>query len=318
MKRLLTCVCLAAALAATHVCAQQYPSKPTRLIVPFAAAGPSDVVARLIGPKLAEALRQPVVVDNRPGAGGNIGMELAAKAPPDGYTLALVGMHFVVNPSFYANAGYDALQDFAAITNAAVSPVIVVSHPSLPAKNARELAELAKKTKVSYGSPGTGTAGHLAGALFDIVAGVQMQQIPYKGAGPAINDLLGGHIQLAFMAFPPAFPHVKSGKLRGIAVTTLSRAAALPDVPTMAESGYPGFSVDNIYGFVAPARTPRAVIERLNREIVAIVRSPEMHARLAGQGFDPLGNSPSEFAAYLRSEVDKWAKVIRQTGLRAE
>lgn len=318
MRSLIACALASAALAADPVPAQEYPSKPTRLVVPFAAGGPNDVVARIIGPKLADASRYPVVVDNRPGAGGNIGTELVAKAPADGYTIALIGMHFVVNPSLYERIGYDAIRDFTPITNAAVSPVIIVAHPSLPARNTRELAQLAKKMPLSYGSPGTGTAGHLAGALFDVVAGVKMQQIPYKGAGPAINDLLGGHVQLAFMAFPPALPHVKTGKLRGIAVTTLERSAALPEVPTVAESGYPGFSVDNMYGFIAPVRTPRAIVEKLNREIVRIVRSPDVNERLTGQGFDPLGNTSPEFAAYLRAEVDKWSKVIRQSGLRVE
>ena len=318
MRALVVCASAAAMLATAPLLAQQYPSKPTRLVIPFAAGGPNDVVARIMGPKLAEALRHPVVIDNRAGAGGNIGTEIVAKAPADGYTIALVGMHFVVNPSLYETIGYSAIKDFTPITNAAVSPVIIVAHPSLPAKDTRELAQLAKKTSLSYGSPGTGTAGHLAGALFDIVAGVQMRQIPYKGAGPAINDLLGGHVQLAFMAFPPALPHVKTGRLRAIAVTTLRRAAALPETPTVAESGYPGFSVDNMYGFIAPSGTPPAVVEKLNQEIVRIVRSPEVNERLTAQGFDPLGNTSAEFATYLRTEVDKWAKVIKQSGLRAE
>jgi tripartite-type tricarboxylate transporter receptor subunit TctC len=314
----IACALAALALVTGPVIAQQYPARPTRLVVPFAAGGPNDVVARLVGPKLTEAWGYPVVVDNRPGAGGNIGTELVAKAPPDGYTIALVGMHFVVNPSLYQSVGYDAIRDFTPVTNAAISPVIVVAHPSLPAKDTQQVAQLAKKTPLSYGSPGTGTAGHLAGALFDMVAGVTMRQIPYKGAAPAINDLLGGHIQLAFMAFPPALPHVQSGKLRAIAVTTLARSASLPAVPTVAESGYPGFSVDNMYAFVAPALTPSRVVEKLNRDLVRIVRSADVKERLTGQGFDTVGNSPSELAAYLRSEVDKWSKVIRQSGLRLE
>lgn len=318
MRQLIACALAGLALVAGPGMGQQYPSKPTRLVVPFAAGGPNDLVARLVGPKLAEALAFPVVVDNRPGAGGNIGTELVAKAPADGYTIVLVGMHFVVNPSLYKSIGYDAIRDFTPITNAAISPVIIVAHPSLPAKDTRQVAQLAKKTPLSYGSPGTGTAGHLAGALFDIVAGVNMRQIPYKGAAPAINDLLGGHIQLAFMAFPPALPHVQSGRLRGIAVTTLARSAALPDVPTVAESGYPGFSVDNMYGFFAPARTPPEIVAKLNREIAHIVRSPDVNERLTGQGFDALGNTSSEFAGYVRGEVDKWSKVIKQAGLPLE
>ena len=309
---------IAAALAACHANAQQYPTKPIRMIVAFTAGGPNDVIARIIGQKLTEAFGQAVVIDNRVGAGGNVGTALVAKAPADGYTLSMPGMHFVVNPSLYASAGYDALKDFAPVTLAAISPCLIAAHSSLPARDVRELVQLAKDSKVDFGSPGTGTAGHLAGELLNMAASIRMQQIPYKGAALAVNDLLGGQIKLAITASPVTTPLVKSGKLRAIAVTTLQRSAALPDVPTVAESGYPGFSTDNMYGVVATAGTPRTVIEKLNREIVRIVRAPDMKERLISQGYDPIGNSPEEFAAYLRTEFLKWQKVVRQAGLRAD
>lgn len=309
---------LVVAFATEHATAQQYPTKSIRMIVAFAPGGPNDIIARIIGQKLTEAWSNTIVVDNRPGAGGNIGTELVAKAAPDGYTLSLVSTAFVVNPSLYNSAGYDALRDFAPVTLAAVSPVIIVAHPSFTAKDVRELVQLAKRTTVDYASPGTGTTGHLGGELFNTVAGIKMQHIPYKGAGPAITEIFGGQVKLGFTAVPPAAPHIRSGKLRAIAVTTLHRTAALLDVPTVAESGFPGFSVDNMYGVVATGGTPHAVVEKLNREIVRIVRNPEVRERLANQGFDPMGNSPEEFAVYLRSELRKWAQIVKESGARAD
>ena len=320
MQRRIMCpaLMLAATLAAEHGVAQQYPAKPIRMVVAFAPGGPNDVIARIIGQKLTESFGYAVVIDNRPGAGGNVGTTLAAKAARDGYTLSMPGLHFVVNPSLFDSAGYDPLQDFAPVTLAAISPCLIAAHLTLPARDVRELVQLAKDAKLDFGSPGTGTAGHLAGELLNMVAGIKMQQIPYKGAAPAVNDLLGGQIKLAITASPPTTPLVKAGRLRAIAVTSLQRSAALPDVPTVAESGYPGFSTDNMYGVVATAGTPRAVIEKLNREIVRIVQAPDMKERLISQGYDPIGNSPQEFAAYLRSEFVKWQKVVKQTGIRVD
>jgi len=312
------CAALTAAVFPPGAFAQQYPAKAIRMVVPFAAGGPSDVVARIIGLNLTEAWGQAVVIDNRPGAGGNIGTDLVAKAVPDGYTLLLVGMHFVVNPSLYATAGYDAEKDFAPVTNAAISPAILAVHPSLPVRDARELVQLAKRSALDYGSPGTGTAGHLAGELFNTVAGTKMQHVPYKGAAPAISDLLGGQIKLAVTALPPVTPHVRSGKLRAIAVTTLHRSSALSEVPTVAESGFPGFFVDNMYGVMAPAHTPQPVITQLHTGIVRALKAPATAQRLTTQGYDPLGNSPREFREYLTAEVRKWAKVIRESGMRAD
>ena len=287
------------------------------MVVPFAAGGPSDVVARIIGLNLTKAWGQAVVIDNRPGAGGNIGTDLVAKAVPDGYTLLLVGMHFVVNPSLYATAGYDAEKDFAPVTNAAISPAILAVHPSLPVRDARLLNSLRSAVR-SITARRERDAGHLAGELFNMVAGTKMQHVPYKGAAPAISDLLGGQIKLAVTALPPVTPHVRSGKLRAIAVTTLHRSSALSEVPTVAESGFPGFFVDNMYGVMAPAHTPQPVIAQLHTGIVRALKVPATAERLTTQGYDPLGNSPREFGEYLTAEVRKSAEVIRESGMRAD
>ena len=320
MKTVLTVLPLAVvlALAANGVPAQHYPAKPIRAIVPVTAGGPTDVMARMIGQKIAEAWGQAVVVDNRPGAGGTIGDAVVAKAAPDGYTLAFVGMHFIIAPMLHANAGYESIRDFAPITLAAISPVLISAHPTFPARNVHELTQYAKSNTVSYVSPGRGTAGHLAGELFSISAGTRLVQIPYKGAAPAMNDLVGGHVKLGFTALPPTTPHVKSGRLRALAVTTLARSTSMPDVPTVAESGYPGFSADNMSGIVAPRGTPQPIVDKLSREIARIVGMPDMKERLTAQGFDPVGNTPDEFSRYLHAEVAKWTKVIQVTGLRAE
>lgn len=298
--------------------AADYPIKPIRMVVPFAPGGPNDVIARIIGGKLNEAWGQPVVIDNRAGAGGNIGTALVAKSLPDGYTLLLNAMHFVVNPSLYANAGYEPERDFAPVTNAAISAVVIVTHPSLPARDVRDLVQAAKRSALDYGSPGTGTAGHLAGELFSSVAGIKLQHIPYKGAAPAVTDLLGAQIKLVITAIPPTVPHVRAGKLRALAVTTLQRASVMPDVPTVAESGYGGFFVDNMYGVVAPRGTPQEIVARLQSTIARVIQTADVKERLITQGFEPLGNAPQQFADYLRAEVARWAKVVRASGLRAE
>ena len=298
--------------------APPYPSKPIRMVVAFAPGGPIDFIARIVAQKMTETWGQPVVIDNRAGAGGNVGTTLVAKAPPDGYTLSMPGLHFVVNPSLYDAAGYDVVRDFAPVTLAAVSPCIIVVHPSLPSRSLRELVQLAKESPLDFGSPGSGTAGHLAGELLNLVASIKMRQIPYKGAAPVINDLLGGQIKLAITASPPMTPLVKAGKLRAIAVTTLRRSGALPDVPTIAESGYPGFAADNMYGVVATGGTPHDVVEKLHREITRILALPDVRERLVNQGYDPVGDTPAEFAAYLRDEITKWQKVVKTSGARAD
>ncbi len=324
MKRgptmLLGC-CIAVAFSVTtgsSGAADGYPTKPVRIIVPFAAGGPNDFIARVIGQRLTETWGHPVIVDNRAGAGGNIGTQLTAKATPDGYTLALVSTAFVVNPSLFSAPGYDPFKDFEAVTLAAVSPVIIVAHPSFPAHDVRELVQFAKQKPINYASPGTGTTGHLGGELFNSLTGTNMQHVPYKGAGPAVIDLLGASIQLGFVAVPPAAPYIKAGRLKAIAVTTRSRTASLPDVPTVLESGFPGYEVDNMYGVIAPRGTPRAIVIQINRDIARIVQAPDTKLRLTSQGFDPVGNTPDAFEKYLRSESAKWAKVVKQTGARVD
>ena len=310
--------CAATLLLNAPCIAQSYPTKPMRMIVPFSPGGPNDLVARVVGQKLTDAWGQTLIIDNRGGAGGNIGVALASKASADGYTLVMVGLHFVVNPSLYANAGYDVERDFAPITNAAISATILVTHPSLVARDLREFVQLAKRGGLDYGSPGTGTAGHLAAELLNTVAGMKMQHIPYKGASLAITDLLGGQIKAAMFALPGATPHVRAGKMRAIAVSTLQRSAAMPDVPTVAESGYPGFFVDNIYGILAPRGTSTATVNQLYTAIAAALKAPEVRERLISQGYDPLHNTPDQFTTYLRAEVTKWAKLVKDAGMRPE
>jgi len=322
-KRFISAVIAAAGvLAAAHAggtgAQAAFPEKPVRMIVSFAAGGPNDFIARVISQKLSDHWGPPVIVDNRPGAGGNIGTEVAAKASPDGYTLTLVSTAFVVNPSLYRKVGYDAFKDFSPVTLAAVSPLIFVAHPSLPAKNIREVVQLAKKTPLNYASPGAGTTGHLGGEMLNAMAGIKILHIPYKGAGPATADLLGGQVKFGLTALPPAVPHVKSGRLTAIAVTTLKRVTILSDVPTVSESGYPGYQVDNMYGILAPAGTPKAVINKLHADIVRVLGMPEVKDRLLAQGFEPLGNTPEEFGRYLKSEAIKWAKVVKESGAKVD
>jgi len=288
------------------------------MIVPFAPGGPNDVVARVVGQKLTESWGQTLIIDNRGGAGGNIGVVLAARAPADAYTLVMVGLHFVVNPALYASAGYDVEKDFVPVTNVAISATVLVTHLSLAARDLREFVQLAKKGAVDYGSPGTGTAGHLAAELLNTIAGIKMQHIPYKGASLAVTDLVGGQIKVAMIAVPGVTPHVRAGKIRAIAVSTLQRASAMPEVPTVAESGYPGFFVDNIYGVLAPRGTPNENVLQLHSAIAQALKSPEARERLTAQGYDPVGNTPAQFAAYLRAELMKWSKLIKDSAMRAE
>jgi len=311
-------IALMAGSAGAAAAQAAFPEKPVRMIVSFAAGGPNDFIARVISQKLTEYWGLPVIVDNRPGAGGNIGSELAAKAPADGYTLTLVSTAFVVNPSLYKKTGYDPFRDFAPVTLAAVSPLIFVSHPSLPAKNMREVAQLAKKSPLNYASPGAGTTGHLGGELFNVMAGVKIQHIPYKGAAPATTDLLAGQVKFGLTALPPAVPHVKSGRLTGLAVTTAKRVSILPDVPTVSESGYPGYQVDNMYGILVAKGTPDTVIGKLHADIARALREPAVKGRLVEQGYEPLGISPDEFGRYLKSESIKWAKVVKESGARVD
>lgn len=319
IANLFAVLALAAISAASS--AQGFPNKPIRLIVAFSAGGPTDVLARAIGQKLSETLGQQVAIDNRPGAGGNIGSEIVAKAPPDGYTLVMgiVGTH-AINASLYRKMPYDAVKDFAPVILTASATITLVAHPSVPAKSIKELIVLAKSKprQLNFASPGSGTPQHLAGELFKTMAGVDIVHIPYRGAAPAVIDLLGGQVSLAFVSLPAALPHVKAGKLTALGISASKRSAVAPDVPTIAESGLPGYEAENWYGVLAPAGTPREIVNKLNSEIVKVLRMPEVKERLHSQGFDTLSSTPEEFAAYIKSEIVKWAKVVKDSGAKVD
>jgi tripartite-type tricarboxylate transporter receptor subunit TctC len=295
-----------------------YPEKPVRVVVPFAAGGPADLSARLIAQKLSEQWKQPVVVDNRGGAGGNIGTALVGQALPDGYTLLLTTSVFISNPSLYKNAGYDPFKEFAPIILAGVSATVVSRHPSYTAVNSmQDILQQSKIAPISFASPGIGTAGHLSGELFRNITKANIQAVPYKGAGPAMTALLGGEVRLGFTAVPPVVALARGGKLVPIAVTSIKRLDVLPNVPTVAES-YPGFEVDNMYGLLAPKATPAALIRKINADTQIALKQPDLRQRFAQDAFEIRGNTPDEFAQYLRAEFTKWAKVVKDSGVRVE
>ncbi|HEV8520574.1 MAG TPA: tripartite tricarboxylate transporter substrate binding protein [Burkholderiales bacterium] len=297
-----------------------YPTKPIRMIVGFAPGGGTDTTARAISIKLAESLGQQVIVDNRAGAAGNIATELVAKAAPDGYTILLGTIAaLAINPSLYrTKLPFDSVRDFAPIIQAVDSTNILSLHPSVPAANVKELIALAKTKPLNYGSSGVGGTGHLAGELFNSMAGTKMTHIPYKGGGPAMIDLVGGQVQLVFATAASAVPQIKAGKIKGIAVTTIKRAALMPNIPTIAESGLPGFDANNWYGLLAPAKTPRPIIMRLNAEVTKVLAMPDVKDFLFNQGLDPAPGTPEQFGAYIKSEITKWAKVVKDSGARAD
>jgi tripartite-type tricarboxylate transporter receptor subunit TctC len=322
MKRLFGIGLLACGLAfAALAPAQGYPVKPIKIIVPFPPGGTTDILAREIGNELTKAFGQAVVIENRAGAGGNIGADMVAKAAPDGYTLLMctVGTHGI-NPGLYAKLPYDAVKDFSPVSNVAVVPNMLVVHPSVPVKTVKELIALAKAQpgRISFASSGNGTSIHLSAELFKFMAGVDMLHVPYKGSGPALADLIGGQVNIMFDNMPSSLPLVKAGKLRAIAVTTAQRSPALPDLPTMAEAGLPGYEAAAWFGVLAPAGTPREVIMRLNGAIVKALATPEMREKLAGQGAVAIGDTPEHFAAYIQAEIAKWAKVIRDSGAKVD
>ncbi|MGH8618900.1 MAG: Bug family tripartite tricarboxylate transporter substrate binding protein [Burkholderiales bacterium] len=301
--------------------AQTYPAKQIRFVVPFPPGGPADILSRIIGQNLAESWGQQVVIDNRAGAGGNLAAEIVAKAPPDGYTMLMgyVGTH-AINSSLYRDMPYDPIKDFEPVGLVARVTIILVLHPSIPAGTVKELIALAKSRpgELTFGSPGNGTPQHLAGELFNTMAKVKMLHVPYKGAVPALNDLLGGRLSMIFSSMPPALPHVKVGKLRALGVTSLQRSPAVPDVPTIAQSGVPGYDVTNWYGVVLPAKTPKDIVTKLNTEIVRIMNLPDVKERLAAQGAETLTSTPDQLAAYIKSETDKWAKVVKFSGAKID
>lgn len=316
------CALLAAtSLIAAPAFAQTYPTKPIRLIIPFPPGGPNDILGRVLAQKMSEQLGQQVIIDNRGGGGGIIGAELAAKAAPDGYTLLLGGTASLsINPGLRKQLPYDPIKDFAAVSLVGTAPSILVTHPTVPVKTVRELIELAKAKpgKLNFASAGIGTPPHLAGELFKNMAGVDMVHVPYKGGGPALTDLLAGQVGIYFCGISSALPFVKEGKLRGIAVTSAKRTAVMPEMPTIAESGLPGYEVGNWYAIVAPAATPRAIVARLNSEIVKALAGAEVKKRFLELAADPIGSTPQELAAYNRSEIAKWAKVIKSAGIKPE
>ncbi len=318
------CLAAAVAIAASAANAQTpaatYPAKQIRVIVPFPAGGPTDAIARAIGQKLNETWGQAVIVDNRPGAGGNIGTELAAKSPPDGYTLFIGTVANAINQSLFARLPFDFVRDFAPVTQNYVTGLILAVHPSLPVTSVRELIALAKARpgELSYSSSGVGGTPHLAGELFNSMAGVKMVHVPYKGSAPAMADLLGGHVQLTFDNMLSVLPQVKAGKLRGLAVTLTTRSPLAPELPTIAESGLKGFEVKSWNGVVVPAGTPKEIIARLNTEIVRILRQPELREKFLVQGVELVPTTPEEFGAFIKQDIAKWAKVIQLSGARAE
>jgi tripartite-type tricarboxylate transporter receptor subunit TctC len=317
---------LAAAFAATAASAsaadtQAYPARPIRIIVPFTPGAGTDIVGRAIAQSLTDRWQQSIIVDNRPGAGGTIAGELVAKANPDGYTLMLGNVStLAIARSLYPKLPYDPLRDFAPITLITTSENVVVVHPSVPIDSVKSLIAYAKARprQLNYGSSGGGTTTHLGGAMFCAMAGVEMTHVPYKGSAQALADLLGGQLQLMFSSVPTALPHIKSGRLRPIAVTRLARSTTLPDLPTVHESGLSGFDISLWQGIVAPAGTPRHIVMKLNQQIVANLNTPALKGQLTAQGLDAVGNSPEQFGAYIRQEAEKWEKVVKASGARPD
>jgi tripartite-type tricarboxylate transporter receptor subunit TctC len=314
---------LAAAVVAAPLAAhaQLYPAKPVTIVVPFAAGGTTDILARVIGQALNKELGQSVLVDNRAGAGGNIGAQLAAKAVPDGHTLFMgtVGTH-AINQSLYKKLPFDPVKDFAPLTRVAMVPNLLVAHPGKPYKNVKELVAYAKANpgKVNFGSSGSGSSIHLSGELFNALAKVDMVHVPYKGSAPAVTDLVGGQIDIMFDNMPSAIQHVRSGRLRALAVTTAKRSPELPDVPTIAEAGVPGYEATSWFGMFAPAGTPAPVVARLHGALVKVLADPAVKKKLAEQGAEPYSESPEQFAEFMRKETAKWSKVVKESGASAD
>lgn len=321
MKRLI-CRCVVSSLltaCALNVAAQEYPNKPIRMVVPLSPGGGADLLARLISNDLAERLGKPVVVENRVGGGGHIGSEFVAKSAPDGYTLLTAGIPQAIGMSLYKNLNYDMGKDLAAVIQGATFSSIIVVHPSLPVKSIKDLIALAKARPgtLNFGA-NTGSPNHLAIELLNVAHNVKMVHIPYKGGGPVVTDVVAGHIELASLGFPPVLPMVRAGRLRAIAVTGTRRSAQLPDVPTVAESGVPGYSVNSWYGVFAPAGTPGNIIARLNKEIAAGLKTPGVSKRLIDLGADVAPTTPEEFGHIVREEIQKWAKVVKASGAKAQ
>jgi tripartite-type tricarboxylate transporter receptor subunit TctC len=321
-RTFIAAIVAACALAGTHAAAQEYPAKPIRIFVGFAPGGGTDIMARIVAPRLAERLGQPVIVENRPGAGGNLATDAVVKAAPDGYTLLMGTIaSLAINPSLFKNLPFDPVSDLTTISMGVSLANVVVVHPSVPAKTLSELIALAKQQpgKLTYSSSGNGTAGHLSGALFESLAGVDLVHVPYKSGGQAMSDLLGGQVDMSFAAAPGAIAQIKAGKIRALAVTTRERSAFLPDVPTVVEaSGIKGYESSNWYGLVGPARLPKAVVDKLNAAMVETLKETGTREKLAAQGLEATPSSPDEFSVFLRAEIVKWAKVVKDTGSKPD
>jgi tripartite-type tricarboxylate transporter receptor subunit TctC len=310
-----------AALSSSAAHAQAYPAKPIRLVVPFPPGGPLDLAGRAIGDHLARAWGQPVVVENKPGAGGNIGADIVAKSPADGYTLLMGALStHAVNPHLYAKMPYDALKDFAPVTLVAVTPNVLVVNSSVAASSVNDLIALAKASpgKLSFASGSNGSAGHLAGELFKTLAGIDIVHVPYKGGAPAMQDLLGGQVQFMFDNLANAMAQIRAGRLKAIAVTTAKRSPLAPELPTMAEAGVPGFDISTWYGIMAPAGTPPDVVRKLNAEIVRFLGSDEMREKLKAQGAEPAPMTPEQFDAFIRAEWTRYAKIVKDSGAKVD
>ena len=317
LKRLFTLTLMWGALAAN---AQSFPSKPIKMVVPFPAGGTVDFFARVVSTKLSESLGQPVLVENRAGAGGNIAVEAVAKSPADGYTLLMGSEIVAINTSLYSRLSYDPLKDLAPITLVGTVPNILIVNPALPANSVKELIALAAKSpwKISFASTGQGTSSHLSSELFKLMANVDITHIPYKGGPPAVADLIGGQVNMMFINMPTGIGHVKSGKARILAVSSLRRVSQLPEVPTVDQAGLKGYDTQAWSGLYAPAGTPPEVIAKLNAEVVKILKMPAVREQLAAQGAEPVGDSPEEFARFMRDEIAKWAKLIKISGAKVE
>jgi len=320
LRLLATAALLACGGAWAQPAAEAYPSKPIRLILPFPPGGGTDIIGRILSERMAADLGQPVVLENRGGAGGNVGAEAAARSAPDGYTIVLVAPSLAISPSLYKKLNYDPVKDLTPIGLVATVPNVLVTHPSVPAQTLAEFITLAKNKPggMNFGSGGAGTSNHLAGELFNLLAGVNLVHVPYKGVNLAMNDLIAGQVQLVVIGISAAAPQIKAGRLRALAVVTPKRSPALPDVPTAAEAGLPNFEVTTWYGLLAPAGTPKPIITRLNAALGRAMHAPDLQERLAGLATEPVTSTPEEFGELIRSEMAKWGRVVRDAGLKAD
>jgi len=312
-------ISVAAVAIAVPVSAQEFPSRPVKIVVPQTPGGASDDLARIVGQKLSEKWQQPVVVENRPGAGGNLGMEFVAQAPADGYTLLMsyVGSH-AINAALYKKLPFDPERDFAPVATLATLPFVLVARPDAPFKTVRELADLGKRQPLTFGSAGNGSVNHLLGVMFNAAAGSKLEHIPYRGAAPAMQDLMSGQISLVFTSLPSVASAIRSGSLRGIAVTSAQRSQSFAQIPTIAEAGYKDFDVSPWFGLFAPAKTPPAIVRRMNQDIQEILKNREVIEKFQGQGADPFITQPAEFAAILKSDLAKWSEVVKASGAQID